>query len=212
MSKLKVKAEIPDNYKELKAGDIIYEDDLAFNEYSHIGWIKEIDLGANADVGATYKPGAHFLTIREIGKERTKSENLWSFYRLNGNPPLLVSSPKGGFIFCKNGSVYSGPKINTAYTADYCKKSGLKPVANIKEALKLINPDAKNKIYEILNIEREKIEVSDKDINNLVNFLKEKRAFNGDSALKMEEKKIDICYELTERGIIKSIGERFYID
>lgn len=61
--------------------------------------------------------------------------------------------------------------------------------------------------------ERPPVVYDDITRNNILNFLKDKRAFNGDSAFKLDGQDGDICADLSEKGIIKCVDEdRFYIE
>jgi hypothetical protein len=60
---------------------------------------------------------------------------------------------------------------------------------------------------------KKKVDYSQEEKVYIINMLKSQKAFNGDSALKVEEKDFDICEYLSENNIIKCINpDRFYIE
>jgi len=85
---------------------------------------------------------------------------------------------------------------------------------SLNKALSLITDKSKIKdILKFLNIKEEnKIEISEEIKNKVINYLTESRAFNQDSALKVDDKELDIYDALAEKGIINYVEreDRFY--
>lgn len=83
-----------------------------------------------------------------------------------------------------------------------------------KEAFLLFNPDVLKFVINQLGVILEPIIVSLEDKEDILNLLRNRKAFNADSAMKVDEK-LDIYFALIEQGLIKSISydtiQKFYI-
>lgn len=214
---------IPEGYKELKENDIIQEDDLAFRKTTQ-NWMEESSLGKGTDAtGQTYIHGSHYLTVRKIGeklpikekeliKDKESSKEIgWKFFRRGNDPYLVASNEKGGFLFYKTSKSHFN-SIRSDYSIKNCFRNNYKEIANIEDALKLIDAKFRHRIYEILDIKRELVEITEKQKQTIINLFKKSRAFNGDSALEVKGKNIDICYQLANQGILKTINNKFYLE
>lgn len=133
------------------------------------------------------------------------------------NIKCLASNEKTGIFFKWDGNPYFN--VNNGFHTSYSLKSQ-KPEKNnykelsLKQMLSLFTKKQQSNIKKSLGIkELENIIVSDKIKEEIINNLKEMRAFNEDSALKIEEndKNFDFYEVLAEQNIIKSFNfNKFY--
>lgn len=199
----------PEGYRELEVGEVIQGDDLAFASGK---WIKEQLLPDEA-IGHSYTK-LYYPTFRKIDKTLTKEpkkeKNQWHFFYFKRKEvPLIVSNSKGGYLFYSNGKPYfSEPRMDYSLSKIKSYYERLCP----KAAISLISEKGRSNVLNVLGITNEDITipVNEDDIKSIVEKLKKGRAFNGDSAMPMDDKR-DICYELESQGLIKRQDNRFYV-
>jgi hypothetical protein len=202
---------IPPNYIELNVGDIIKQDDLVFSNLK--GWHKR---QSDSDyIGTYYNP--------KVGQNRTfrkknimtikfnffvpKISNTWG-----GRLSLCASDNKGGHYFFTDGTYHCFDENSSSESLRRIAKGGSDyNEINLWEIKKRFNPLQFKLICNKLGISLEKLEITDDKRKNLIEKLKESRAFNQDSALKIENEE-DLYYQLAEEGIIKQENDRFYVE
>jgi hypothetical protein len=146
----------------------------------------------------------------------------WKFYcngkkaQWSADCAFIAANKRGGHLFYKNG-VLRNNLLNQYYSLDVRYSNviaGHDKEISLNKALSLITDKSKIKdILKFLNIKEEnKIEISEEIKNKVINYLTESRAFNQDSALKVDDKELDVYDALAEKGIINYVEreDRFY--
>jgi hypothetical protein len=148
----------------------------------------------------------------------------WRFFKykahIKGHSyPLMVSGPEVGFLFRDNGDSDSrlGNKSNNIkYTLQYHLSSYDEVTA--LQGIKLIDKSGRATVYKILgipSIENSKpINLTAEIINPIIEQLTKNRAFNGDSAHKFGDDKLEeILYAMIDKSLIKTLdNERYWVE
>lgn len=214
--------EIPAGYRELNKGEIIKSSDLAWA--SDKEWVEENKLeefcGAGDATGQKYlgKPGGHYTTIRKIDHKNKTNYCFFVKNKILGEYDFLVCASAGGWFFKKDGSSYSGDRIESYYNLDYGEqlvdKVKFKKVSSNVFFSKL-SLKGRKEVSRILGIKQKTAPVSEESKIKIIEELKQKRASNKDSAFQFDDlEKQEICYSLLEENKVGQSDvnkERFYV-
>ncbi len=130
---------------------------------------------------------------------------------------FMATTLEGGFLFRKNGSLTNlklDYDFRTARALENSKFKYWKEVS-LKEGLKLVSLEGRKIILDKLGLPApESVVVNEKTKSLILELLEKNRAFNGDAAYDFEgiEEMQDSLESLVEQNIIKSVGNKFYID
>ena len=133
--------------------------------------------------------------------------------------PLMVSGSGIGFLFRDNGDV-DNPKGQASNNIKYILQYHLSSYDEVTalQGIKLIDKSGRAKVYKILGIpsieDSKPINLTAEIINPIIEQLTKNRAFNGDSAHKFNDEKLeDILYAMTEKSLIKTLdNERYWVE
>ncbi len=163
-------------------------------------------------------------------EEKPKQEYRYFTYGDNhlkwaSNFVLIASLSEGGY-FINNSGEFSARnndnKLNSDFRLERCIRNSNKrgwqggqwKELKLKDALKLINLDARQKVCERLGIEMPvPIQITEEMKVKIIKYLRKHRATNGDAAKLIKGDKLELFETLAENKVIKVInGRYFYIE
>jgi len=132
----------------------------------------------------------------------------------SGGWSLLAATEGYGMLFNYDGRAYSS-YFKNSLGIDYKKLNDESfPTAKeitLRQALNLFDSYGKKRILDYLDLKAPPpINITEEKKAEIINQLKQSRAFNQDSGMKMDD--MDSCCTLTEQKIIKEFKGRFYIE
>lgn len=200
----------PEGYRELKIGEIINADDLAYSPYGDEFSKRE---KGHEYIGTIYNRAGQNETFRKI----EVNNNKFSFFipkgrKTWGTLAICVADKGGGHYFYSDGKYHVYDKYsNKEQLSKDCNIHDYQEISS-KQLKQTFSLDFLSKVCSKLSISLEKMNVSDEEKNEIIQILKNSRAFNQDSAMAIDDGKRDICFQLAEDGAIKEENQRFYVE
>lgn len=141
-------------------------------------------------------------------------EKIRYFLTKSAHYPILAAIDEYGFHFSKFGEPYS-TEPPESHGIKRFKRTGI--FSDFKELdlftiLTKFTDEGRKKFISILKIEKVMIlDLKDDDKERIISQLKNSRAFNEDSAMKIKDKDYFICLFMAENKIIGEYNGRFFI-